>query len=426
MNPILAPAGPPATATVVRTVVLDDAPDLLGLLPDAHPLAWVRDGEGLVGWGETARFAGRGAARFADACAQWQQWLTGVEIDDQTGVPGSGPVAFGAFTFSPNSTGSTLVVPKVIVGRRGGRAWLTTVGSATGSSATGSSAEAPLAPVRVARRPTGLRYSDGVQPSTRWTATVAAAVRRIRAGELEKVVLARDVLAIAEEPIDRRFLLARLAARYGDQCWTFACDGILGATPELLVQRTGDQVTSRLLAGTTRRGRDAREDAELARWLTTAAKERAEHDYAVRSLAGGLATHCADISVPADPVLLPLANLTHLASTVHGRVVDGATALQIAGALHPTAAVCGTPTDVAMAAIGELEELDRRRYAGPVGWVDARGDGEWGIALRCAEVAGPEAQLFAGCGIVAESDPDAELAESQLKFAPMRDALDGA
>lgn len=411
VRPILAPATPVA----VRTVPLDTVPDLLALLPDQRPVAWVRDGDGLVGWGEAARFAGQGTERFTDADAQWREWLAGVQIDDQAGQPGSGPVAFGAFAFSPDSAGSTLVVPRVVVGRRAGRAWLTTVGSPS----------ATLGPVPAALPAEGLRYSDGVQPSTQWTATVATAVRRIRAGELGKVVLARDVLATAERPIDPRFLLGRLAARYGRDCWTFACDGILGATPELLVRRTGDVVASRVLAGTIGRGRDDAEDAELARRLIASAKDREEHEYAARSMRDGLARHCTDIQVPAEPALLSLANLMHLASDVRARVADGASALEIAGSLHPTAAVCGTPTDAAMRAIEQLEQLDRRRYAGPVGWVDARGDGEWGVALRCAEVSGRQARMYAGCGIVADSDPNCELAESQVKFAPMRDALEG-
>lgn len=415
----------------MRTVAVEAVPDLLGLLPDDdRPMAWVREGDGLVGWGEAARFAVSGPNRFDDAHGQWQEWLAGVEVHDelagvdlhnqtsrdQARVPGTGPVVFGAFTFSATSLGSTLIVPKVVVGRRGDHAWLTTVG---GASTT-------LRPVSSPVPPAGLRYSDGAQPSTRWTATVAAAVGRIRAGELDKVVLARDVLATAEQPIDPRYLLMRLAARYGADCWAFACDGVLGATPELLVRRTGEEVAARVLAGTIGRGRNDEQDALLAQWLNESPKNREEHEYAVRSLAEGLTRHCMDIERPTQPELLPLANLTHLASAVRARLADGATALQLAGSLHPTAAVCGTPTEAAMCAIDELEQLDRRRYAGPVGWVDARGDGEWGIALRCAEVDGREARMYAGCGIVADSDPDSELAESQVKFAPMRDALEGA
>jgi len=342
------------TATTARTVALDTTPDLLALLPDARPVAWVRDSDGLVGWGEVARFSATGPGRFSDLEAQWRQWLDGVEVDDPIGRPGTGPVTFGAFTYAPGATGSTLVVPRVVVGRRDGYAWLTTIGEQG----------ATLGPVRAALPPEGLRYADGAQPSTRWTATVAEAVRQIRAGRLDKVVLARDVLASADDDVDPRFLLIRLAARYAEQCWTFAVDGIVGATPELLVRRTGAAVTSRVLAGTIRRGRDDAEDAELAAWLAASGKNLAEHAYAVRSLTDSLAADCADVRAPEAPEVLALANVSHLSSVVHAHTTDGATALQLAGALHPTAAVGGTPPDVAEQVIDELDRRPGRRRVG--------------------------------------------------------------
>jgi menaquinone-specific isochorismate synthase len=257
---------------------------------------------------------------------------------------------------------------------------------------------------------------------TAWREAVAAAVARIRAGELAKVVLAYDLLAQAEVPVDPRHLLARLAERYSSS-WTFAVDGLVGATPELLVRRVGDTVLSRVLAGTLPRHGDV-PAAELAATLSASAKDRSEHAYAVDSAVDSLRLHCADLVATEEPYVLGLANVLHLASDISGRLVDGASALALAAALHPTAAVGGTPTDEAVRLIAELEPMDRGRYAGPVGWVDARGDGEWGIALRCAEVAGPTVRMFAGCGIVADSDPDAEVVEAQAKFLPVRDALE--
>jgi menaquinone-specific isochorismate synthase len=184
-----------------------------------------------------------------------------------------------------------------------------------------------------------------------------------------------------------------------------------------------------VLAGTIRRtGNDAR-DLALAASLARSSKDLEEHEYAVRSVADALAPHCTSTNVPEAPFVLHLANVMHLATDVTGVLADGTSSLGLAAALHPSAAVCGTPTEAAAALIARLEGMDRDRYAGPVGWIDAEGDGEWGIALRCARLDGADPhrlRLFAGCGIVAGSDPEAELAESVAKLVPMRDALAGA
>jgi menaquinone-specific isochorismate synthase len=230
-------------------------------------------------------------------------------------------------------------------------------------------------------------------------------------------------------PLDPRRLLRRLAARFPD-CWTFAVDGLLGATPELLLRRTGRRLSARVLAGTAPRGAGA-DDRRLAEALLGSAKDRAEHALAVDSLVRALEPYCTTLDAPAEPELLTLANVRHLATDVSGTQRrrgprGGAGLLELIGAVHPTAAVCGTPTPDAAALIGELEGMDRGRYAGPVGWLDARGDGEFGLALRCAELVGDDsARLFAGCGIVAGSDPAAELAETQSKFAAFQAALEG-
>jgi menaquinone-specific isochorismate synthase len=255
---------------------------------------------------------------------------------------------------------------------------------------------------------------------------VADAVARIRAGQLDKVVLARDVRARADAEVDTRALLERLSQRYHD-CWAFSCDGLVGATPELLIRREDRDVWSRVLAGTLPRGRDEADDDRLARQLLASAKDIEEHEYAARSASAVLEGHCEKLDVEPSPHIVKLANVQHLGTDLNGRLTDNnpASALDLAGALHPTAAVCGTPTDVARELIWEIEGLDRARYAGPVGWLDADGDGEWCIALRCAEVAGAALRLFAGCGIVADSQPDAELAEAETKLMVIRDALGG-
>lgn len=425
-------ASEPGTTTagtvplVARTVPLDGTPgDLVDLLPADAPLAWVRAGDGIVGWGVAAEVTTSGADRFADAEAWWASLTSRAVVRDEVGLPGTGLVAFGSFAFADAPGASTLVVPRVVVGQRGGRRWLTTIGHDTIGSPALRLAEPPAAP-------TGLRFSGGGLADDAWQAAVADAVARIDAGELEKVVLARDVVAETDEPVDVRWPLRRLAAAYSS-CWTFHVDGLFGATPEMLVRRERGLVTSRVLAGTIRRTGDDARDAGLAGELARSSKDLEEHEYAVRSVADALEPHCSSMNVPESPFVLHLPNVMHLATDVNGVVPDDAptTSLGLAAALHPSAAVGGTPTPAATALIAELEGMARGRYAGPVGWMDATGDGEWGIALRSAEVVAPDpvtgrgrVRLFAGCGIVAGSDPAAELAESQAKLEPVRHALD--
>jgi menaquinone-specific isochorismate synthase len=198
---------------------------------------------------------------------------------------------------------------------------------------------------------------------------------------------------------------------------------LFGSTPEMLVRRERGLVASRVLAGTIRRTGDDAHDLTLAATLARSSKDLEEHEFAVRSVADALAPYCTSMNVPEAPFVLHLPNVMHLATDVTGVLDSDASSLALAAALHPSAAVGGTPTADAVAIIREIERLDRGRYAGPVGWIDADGDGEWGIALRCAAHQGSRVQLFAGCGIVADSDPAAELAEAAAKFIPVRDAL---
>ncbi len=220
---------------------------------------------------------------------------------------------------------------------------------------------------------------------------VAEAVARITAGELDKVVLARDLDARTERPVDVRWVLDRLGEGY-PSCWTFGVDGLVGATPELLVRSERGLVTSRVLAGTIRRTGDDDHDLALAASLARSSKDLEEHEYAVRSVADSLGRHCAGMNLPEAPFVLHLPNVMHLATDVTGVLPrpeaggTGPSVLDLVETLHPSAAVCGTPTAVAARVIDELEGMDRDRYAGPVGWVDARGDGEIGIALRSARL----------------------------------------
>ncbi|MGL5819251.1 MAG: isochorismate synthase, partial [Phycicoccus sp.] len=333
---------------------------------------------------------------------------------------------FGAVAYaSTSAAGGSLVVPEVVVGLRAGRAWLTTVSAGSETSVAAVPGRVDVRRQSPPRPPAEVAFADGALPPAAWAGAVAEAVTRITEGRLDKVVLARDLDVSCGDAVDVRWLLARLAEQY-DTTWVFAVDGLVGATPELLVRREKGLVTSRVLAGTIRRTGDDDHDLALAASLARSSKDLEEHEYAVRSVADALAPHCSSMNVPEVPFVLHLANVMHLATDVAGVLADDTSSLALAAALHPSAAVCGTPTAAADAVIAELEHMDRGRYAGPVGWIDAGGDGEWGIALRCGAIDAEfpsRMRLFAGCGIVAGSDPEAEVAESDAKLVPMRDAL---
>jgi menaquinone-specific isochorismate synthase len=401
---------------VVTTTRVSDPGDLLHQLPGPAASAWIRHGDGLVGWGEAARLTlPAGYDRFAAG----EKWLTelfdAADVTDEVAVPGTGPVAFGSFTFDPASDGSVLIVPRVVMGRRSGTAWRTTITVGTWR---------PDGPPARWASPSELRWSDGTRTAPEWQNAVAAAVARITAGELRKVALARDVRVQSAVDIDTRVLLSRLAARFPD-CYTFACAGLVGATPELLIRREGSRVSSLVLAGTTARGSTEADDAALSAALLGSAKNAEEHRYSVESVQQLLTPLCSELTVDSAPYLLQMADYQHLATGVSGVLARDTSAIALASFLHPTAAICGTPTETALELIRELEGMDRGRYSGPVGWVDACGNGEWGIALRCADVNGRTARLFAGNGIVAGSEPVDELAETETKFRPMRTALEG-
>jgi len=411
------------------TTALDEAPDLLAALPAAGGVAWLRQGEGLVGWGEAARVtAGAGAERFGRAASAVAGLFGDAVIDNRVGGWGTGPIAFGSFAFDPDSPGSSLVIPAVVVGSSGGRAWMTR----TGRGRAPEPGEIEPLPMGDSPAPVGSGHPALDEES--WVQAVESAREAIRNGRLDKVVLSLQVLEVSESPFDLRSVVRGLADGY-PECFTFTFESLVGASPELLVRREGRSVRSIPLAGSTRRGATGEEDAELARKLLSSRKDRWEHDLAVVTVVESLHPLCRTLRIDPEPTVLRLANVQHLATEVAGELSAdpmaptapmapaAPTALEIAGAVHPTAAVCGTPTRKALAFIRELEGVNRGRYAGPVGWVDARGDGEWAIALRCAELSGTAARLFAGAGIVSGSDPVAELEEARLKLRPVRSAL---
>lgn len=406
------PAASAAGAEVV-TATLDLTGSLFGALPDpVGTSAFVTDGDGLVGWGQYARFSVTGA----DAAARIADWFR-AELDElgpagSAGAAGpkgeAGPVVFVSLGFDVRDA-SVAVIPQVVLRRRDGHTVSTVIGPSQHRSVT---------PVT---GPGTIRYSDASMSVAGFTSAVAQATARIRSGELGKVVLAHDLTAMAENPVDERFLLAALADRY-PTCWTYAVDGLLGASPEMLMHRNGSRVHSRVLAGT---GWSEHTGDRVSEQLESSLKDQREHRYAADSVAAGLGPVCRTLEVPARPTPLVLANLTHLATDIVGELVDPApSALELAALLHPTAAVGGFPTDAALQAIRELEPGPRGRYAGPIGWMDGTGDGEFALALRGALVSGRSVRMTAGCGIVADSDPRTEAREAQVKMIPIRDALE--
>jgi menaquinone-specific isochorismate synthase len=406
----------------VHTEALESIRPLVPLVDSRYPLVFSRRGRGIAGVGEALRLEFSGPNRMVDAARAWKAVAAAAHVTDPLGVPGSGLVAFGAFAFSDESAAtSVLIVPTVVIGRHNGQSWITRISSDAAPAEGDVPAGAPVA------TPPGDEFRINLLPGSLDGAgyhnAVESAVQRIRAGDVSKVVLARDLVGRLPAGGDLRLVVAELALGYPD-CWTFAVDGLIGSSPETLVRADHGTVSARVLAGSTARGVDALSDQEAAVGLATSTKDLDEHEYALQSLLTSLRPHSKNVTTSELPFTLKLPNLWHLASDVEGTLSDGSTSLDLIAALHPTAAVAGTPTAAALDVIRELEPFDRGRYAGPVGWVGADGDGEWAVALRCAEVAGDGTiTAYAGAGIVIESDPDMELAETKMKFRPVVEAF---
>nr|WP_241984320.1 isochorismate synthase [Cryobacterium sp. Hb1] len=405
-------------ALTVETSPMADIRQLILLLDRRTPLLWMRRNQGLAGIGCALRLEFSGPTRMTDAAAAWKQVVALATVTDPLARAGSGLLAFGAFAFDETSAEtSVLIVPEIIVGRQDGHCWVTRIWE-TGQSAP----ENPLT-----LRPLGDEYRIALLPGTLppedFRTAVSSGVSRIQSQRINKVVLARDLVGRVPAESDLRRAITKLALGYPD-CWTYAVDGLIGSSPETLIRADHGSVNARVLAGTISRGADAEEDREAALTLATSSKDGDEHEFAVQSVLKSLRPHTSALATSEIPFTLKLPNLWHLATDLEGTLSDGSTSLDLIAALHPTAAVAGTPTDAALALIRELEPFDRGRYAGPVGWVGADGDGEWAIALRCAQVV-PAGGItaYAGCGIVLDSDPDRELAETKMKFRPIVEAF---
>lgn len=405
--------------THITTELLGEHPALEQIGTDLDlSTSWIRGGDGLIGFGEWKSTSVKGKNRFTDARKWWHEQLATLKIENSVHGSGTGPILFTSFAFDPAEE-SKLVIPQLIIGKRGDKSWITWIGE------NGAPAISQFKNIKTTGEVT---FETGALSDAEWKNRVAKAVSKIKNGNLEKVVLARDLIARNTEAISKRNLITFLSANY-PSTWVFMVANLIGATPELLVRLNKSLVTSRILAGTIRKSGNEAKDLGLAASLAKSSKDLEEHEYAVRSVADALAPYCSSTNVPESPFVLHLANVMHLATDVTGVINDATTPVDIftlISSLHPSAAVCGTPTETASAVINELEEMNRGRYAGPVGWIDARGDGEIGIALRTGELSDDQKtmRIFSGCGIVAGSSPEAELAESQAKLSPMRTALE--
>lgn len=404
-----------ASLIPVTTTRIGDHLPLLDLLNTDAPLSWVRNGEGLVGWGVHATTTVSGKDRFEKARQWWHHQLETFSVANSVHGSGTGPVLFTSFSFDRNQE-SVLVIPKVIVGQKGAQSWITWIGDTP----------QPILPESPAQYSQGtFTFGDGSISTSDWKERVAEAIKRIDSSQVDKVVLARDLVAESNTKVETIPILKKLAAEY-PSTWTFAVDGLVGATPELLLRLSRGMVTSRVLAGTIPKTGNDEKDLALAASLARSSKDLEEHEYAVRSVADALEPFCSSTNVPESPFVLHLANVMHLATDVTGALIESkqrVDAFSLLQSLHPSAAVCGTPRNIAFDIITEVEGMNRGRYAGPVGWIDAGGDGELGIALRSGQITDREIRIFAGCGIVAGSNPEKELEESNAKMIAMRSAL---
>ena len=419
---------------VARTRRLDADVDLLAFAGD----------DGYVFDKGRAGLAGRGRALVIDwpagdaaaAARHVAEVLAGITVDDQVRVPGTGPVAFGALPFVPDG-GARLVVPRVIAGRAAdGTRWITVVADDSGDTTRAPAdvsddglpdPDAPTADDLVGRRATHRqpqRYAvEAAHAPEWWCGLVGRATKAMAGDAFDKVVLARRLDVTADAPFDRHAVLDRLRTAYPG-CHIVGIDGFVAASPELLVSVAGDIVRSHPMAGTAPRGGDPATDQRLAASLLASAVYRHEHQVTIEAVHDTLLGWCSYVDYEAEPSVVAVANLQHLATLVEGRLSRPApSVLDLVAALHPTPAVAGRPLDRAVSWIAENEGIDRGRYAGTAGWVDAAGNGAWAVSVRCAEIDGATARVFAGNGIVAGSDPETELAETRVKFQALLSAL---
>lgn len=405
-------------------------------------------GHSLVGVGAVRTLRSPGAHRASEVAREWKALLADAVLDD-VDAWGAGPLLLGGFAFDPETPSTAtwehfpagmLVLPRHTLANSVDGSWLTTnaivepsdqpellVKTLTSEVEAAWTVSGDTPPLSDDRAMGGVMMRD-LCPASAWKRAVAHIAHEVRTGAVEKVVLARAVGVSARQPIPVAPMLDRLRREY-PHCTVFAVGAsgstFLGATPERLVSLKVTEVRVSSIAGSRPRSADPSEDRWLGEDLLRSSKDRDEHAVVTRALAASLREVCSHVRVPPAPVLLQMSNVQHLYTPLTGFAAEGQTVLHFVERLHPTPAVGGAPRAEALRLIRAHERLDRGWYAGPVGWMDVHGQGEFVVAIRSALLDGSEATLFAGCGIVGASDPDAEYAESQLKLEPVQRAIGG-
>jgi salicylate biosynthesis isochorismate synthase/menaquinone-specific isochorismate synthase len=405
-----------------------------------------RDGSALAGLGVARALEASGPDRFGELAQRWRRLSSEAFGDDGAGPPGAGLTALGGFAFDPEGgrcaawdgyAPASLLVPELSLCRRAGETWVTLNLDVTEDAAPTAGcarAERRLAALRggalplLDPSPAGRYRVESPMAPAHYEEAVARAVERIAAGAYEKIVLAREVEVLAPVDHDPAAVLGVLREAF-PSCLVFAVGRgdatFLGASPELLIRRDGQRASTVALAGSARRSADPAVDDHLGERLLRSDKDREENAIVARRIARALRPHSLWVTAAQEPVVVKVANIQHLAAPIRAQLRSHLSAVELAGLLHPTPAVGGEPRDVAMSAIPALEGLDRGWYAGTIGWTDRAGDGEFCVALRCALLRGRLARCYAGCGIVRDSDPAAELAETEIKLQALLPVLAG-
>jgi salicylate biosynthesis isochorismate synthase/menaquinone-specific isochorismate synthase len=405
-----------------------------------------REGSAVAALGCVRAFEAAGQRRFAQVAAGWRTLAAAAIADPLDGPPGSGLVAVGGFAFAdrggrtPDWEGfapASLIVPEVSLARRGDQVWLTVNAEVAPDDATEdlrARVERRLSELRTAPlplidpSPSGRYRVVSPIPPSHYESAVARAVERIRAGELEKIVLAREVDVRAPVEHDPGAVIGLLREAF-PACYVFAVGRrdatFVAASPELLIRRDGQRASTVALAGSTRRSADPAVDDHLGERLLRSDKDREENAIVARRIARALKPYAVWVTAAPEPALVRIANIQHLGAPIRAQLAGPISAIELAGVLHPTPAVGGEPSESAVNLIPALEGLDRGWYAGPIGWIDVGGDGEFCVALRCALLRGQVARCYSGCGIVRDSDPAAELAESEVKLEALLPVLAG-
>ncbi len=396
------------------TAAIEDPGPLTDFLDDSGA-AFLKGQDGFIALGQMARLDGADAA---GADEWWGEFSA--QIENETEMPeafGTGPIAYGSFTYDPMRTGqrSCFVVPEVVIGRRESRCWVTRLGYDHVDPVLPERRSAPAAPAEVL-------FETGEEANQEWLDRFGRVKGLIAAGRIDRLVMLRQLDAVARGRLDPRWVLRQWWMNYGGS-WTYLVDGLVGATPEVMVRRSGGLTVSRILAGSMQNLGGVDEATQTAQLLSSADR-LAQHHRAVSEAADSLRPFMTGVHVPEQPFALSLPDGLNLATDICGVASPGHSCLALASALHPLASVTGSPVEAARGVIGEMSTTDRGRFGAPVGWIDAQGDGEWFAALRACQIGGGGAiRLYASATASASTSAHDKLVSTQVKLSQMRRLL---